>query len=73
MKHLFTMKYTDPMKYINTMKHIITMKSRTVAICAIALLFTLVGAKPLYAYKFHAGEKIYIDVRQDRYHYSHVG
>ncbi len=60
MKHLSTMKYINPMKYINTMKHIITMKSRTVAICAIALL-CLLCAIPVQAdtRTYGSGEKLY--------------
>ena len=60
MKHLSTMKYINPMKYINTMKHIITMKSRTVAICAIALLCLLCAISVQADTRtYGSGEKLY--------------
>ena len=62
------MKHIATMKYIDVMKRVVTIKYQKWLVCALTLLLTWFGVPEMYSSRyFRAGDKIYIDVRQDKW------
>ena len=62
------MKHIATMKYIDVMKRVVTIKYQKWLVSALTLLLTWFGVPEMYSSRyFRAGDKIYIDVRQDKW------